>query len=146
MPSEPTTTAAYEPLPIESRAGGREIIRRPKLVRDWIPDLIREHGDVCDWRVMTQDEFIDALFDKLVEEANEARDCLPTQSPLEEIADVQAVIDALLPAIGHTRADLEAEMQRKRDRAGTFSRRILLEAWTWTGAHLAGYHQEAGNV
>ena len=43
-----------------------------KLVRDRIPEIIRQDGRQCGVEVMPEDEYVQALKDKLVEEAKEA--------------------------------------------------------------------------
>ena len=41
-----------------------------KLVRDKIPDIIRESGRSCDYKILSDAEVLDALKDKLIEKAN----------------------------------------------------------------------------
>jgi predicted house-cleaning noncanonical NTP pyrophosphatase (MazG superfamily) len=64
-----------------------------KLVRDKIPDIIRQSGREPDIRRISGDELNAALKNKLVEEALELRDA---DDIYEELADVLEVIDALL--------------------------------------------------
>jgi predicted house-cleaning noncanonical NTP pyrophosphatase (MazG superfamily) len=43
-----------------------------KLIRDRIPEIIRQAGRECEVQIMSQSEYHQALLDKLIEEAQEA--------------------------------------------------------------------------
>src|SRR5260370_37714347 len=93
-----------------------------KLVRDRIPNIIRAKGDRPVTRVADSAEFHGRLGDKLVEEAQEARDA-DREHQAEELADTLEVVCAMSDQIGLTREGLEkiredkaAERSRVRDR------------------------------
>lgn len=93
-----------------------------KLVRDLIPDIIRNDGRICECEIMDAPAYTKALGKKLVEEAQEFQH-VPCE---EEIADVLEVIDALCLAYGY---DMESILRIKADkkaRRGGFEKRILL--------------------
>src|SRR6056297_2792676 len=62
-----------------------------KLVRDDIPEIIRENDETPITRVADDEEYAELLGEKLVEEAREFRE----SGDLEELADVLAVVDAV---------------------------------------------------
>jgi len=99
-------------------------VRYNKLVRDGVPALLSAQGVTFTAHSITDDaEFLEALADKLVEEAGEFRadPCLP------ELADVAAVVLALLATMGLTGEDLEDACEAKQKERGGFAERIILE-------------------
>src|SRR5260370_33253826 len=66
-----------------------------KLVRDGIPEIIRRKGEQCEVAVMAEEEYRQALREKLVEEATEAAQAATLQALITELADVQEVLDTL---------------------------------------------------
>ena len=97
-----------------------------KLVRDGIPDFIRNEGRAPHVRVLTLHQYENALLLKVVEEATELRDAEPGQR-LEEMGDVLEVLEALATALGFTWEDVRAAADAKRDRRGGFAQRLWLE-------------------
>lgn len=66
-----------------------------KLVRDRQVELIRKDGNTCSYSVLRDPEVVDALVDKMVEEALEIRDAFMTRdraSVVEELGDLLEVI------------------------------------------------------
>ena len=63
-----------------------------KLVRDKIPEIIREKGESPQVRIAGHDELDVLLREKIVEEANE----FLFSGDTEELVDIQEAIDALL--------------------------------------------------
>ncbi len=63
-----------------------------KLVRDKIPQLIEESGRKHKSRVMSSQEYQDALLDKIIEEIEEFR----LKENEEEIADVYEALECLV--------------------------------------------------
>ena len=105
--------------------------RKPydKLVRDLIPDIIRQHGGTCGVETLDDDDaFRHALRSKLVEEAREAADA-PDAALATELADLLEVIDTLLGACGLTHEALRAIQQQRRAKRGGFANRLRL-LWT----------------
>ncbi|MBO0360693.1 nucleoside triphosphate pyrophosphohydrolase [Hymenobacter sp. BT186] len=68
-----------------------------KLVRDFIPDIIAASKRRCATRVLEEQAYQDALREKLVEEALEAKSA-PLAELAIELADVLEVIAALATA------------------------------------------------
>lgn len=97
-----------------------------KLVRDGIPAIIEARGDVPSIRILDAETYRTALFDKLVEEAQELRDA-PPKRRLEEAADVYEVLLAVVTELGVTLDDVAASAATKRETRGGFERRIWLD-------------------
>jgi predicted house-cleaning noncanonical NTP pyrophosphatase (MazG superfamily) len=97
-----------------------------KLVRDRIPEIIEAGGSRPVTHILDTDRYRAALLDKLVEEAEEARQA-PDEALSAELADVLEVLQCLLAEVGMTWEVLQAHAADKRAQRGSFSRRLLLE-------------------
>jgi len=98
-----------------------------KLVRDRIPEIIRQDGRDCEIAVMSEEEYLQALREKLVEEAQEAAEADPAKL-VTELADLREIMDALMAAYGIEQAGMLAEQKQRRIERGGFSQRIRLLA------------------
>lgn len=96
-----------------------------KLVRDRIPEIIRAAGHSPDVRVLGGDELLDALFDKLDEEAAELR-AVGDTARIEELADVLEVVRALADRFGIDMPTLVQLTNAKRDERGGFAAGLWL--------------------
>jgi len=96
---------------------------RPKLVRDRIPDIIKEAGRSCEYTVMDDQEYECCLLDKLYEEIDEFME----DPCVEEAADIYEVFLTLL---SNNHLDLNEVLlvaDSKRRTRGGFIERILLK-------------------
>jgi predicted house-cleaning noncanonical NTP pyrophosphatase (MazG superfamily) len=100
-----------------------ETIEFDKLVRDNVPDLIRESGDDPETHVADDSEYRHRLREKLVEEAVEFRE----SGDPEELADVFAVVGAICRADDIDREELEQLGREKTRERGAFEDRLVLE-------------------
>lgn len=92
-----------------------------KLVRDRIPELIRQSGRKPDVRHLVGDALAAALGEKLVEEAREAADAVGSRGHLvEELADVREVMVALMAARGITDKEVAEAAIGKVQERGAF--------------------------
>ena len=99
-----------------------------KLVRDRIPDIIKQDGRKCDVEILPAIEFEKALREKLVEEAQEAVQA-DDNHLITELADLEELILALMEFHGIDLFELETvRSQRHQDRGG-FRKRLKL-LWT----------------
>jgi predicted house-cleaning noncanonical NTP pyrophosphatase (MazG superfamily) len=91
-----------------------------KLVRDKIPDLIRQSGRKVNVRHLSGEELTTALAAKLAEEAQEVANAVGNRQALvEELADVTEVISALTALLAIDRQEiLEAARQKASVRGG----------------------------
>jgi len=95
-----------------------------KLVRDKIPGMIIENGEMPDFRILDDDEFIEALNAKLREEVDEYLE----DGSMEELADVLQVICTLSEMIGRGQRELEYLRDEKAVERGAFNSRAFLES------------------
>jgi predicted house-cleaning noncanonical NTP pyrophosphatase (MazG superfamily) len=97
--------------------------RRPeKLVRDRIPEIIRDAGGSPETRTATREEQAALLRNKLYEEAGEY---LATDDPAE-LADLLEVLHAFAALHGLTPEQLEEQRAAKEAERGAFSKRLVL--------------------
>lgn len=99
-----------------------------KLVRDLIPEIIRNDGRECEVMEMSESEYFQALRKKLIEEAQEAA-IAKSEELVSELADLYEVIDAIMAAYGIERDLVLAKQAQRRAERGGFNKRIRL-LWT----------------
>lgn len=93
-----------------------------KLVRDLIPDLIRESGRSVEVRRLAGDELAQALVDKLCEQAQEAAGVVTDRERLiDELADVTDVLSALLKSRGIDEKEVADAARAKALERGAFA-------------------------
>jgi len=92
-----------------------------KLVRDKIPMLIAQSGEMPLTRILEQEEYRSCLEAKLDEEVAEFH----ADQNAEELADILEVVYALADMTG-SREALLAAYQQKHDARGGFEKRIFL--------------------
>ena len=97
--------------------------RVEKLIRDRLPQIMREQGLAVFERHLDDGEFAAELRRKLVEEAAEAAAAEP-QALAEELADVLEVVMALAATSGLTMSQVEARRLAKRAERGGFEARV----------------------
>jgi len=94
-----------------------------KLVRDFIPEIIRADGKACDISRATSDDLKKLLEEKLLEEFNEYLE----DNNLEELADMMEVIFGLAHQLGYSEEQLLAKRSQKLKERGGFKGGIVLE-------------------
>lgn len=107
-------------------------IEYAKLVRDHIPEIIRREGSRCGVVPLAEEDYRQALREKLVEEAREAAEADSEHLPIE-LADLYEVMDALMASYGLAPEAVRAEQERRRSERGGFAQRLRL-LWTSTDA------------
>lgn len=95
----------------------------PKLVRNQIPDIIREDGAEPVTAQLGDGDVERFLQDKLVEEAEEFRE----SGELEEVADVLEVLDRIMEVEEVGGNEVERIKKEKKEIRGGFDRNILLK-------------------
>jgi Uncharacterized conserved protein len=95
-----------------------------KLVRDKIPGVIGEKGEMPNFRLLDDDEFLAALNEKLLEEVAEYME----SKKLEELADILQVICAISEIIGGGQRELEYIRDEKAVERGSFNMHVFLES------------------
>ena len=99
-----------------------------KLIRDRIPEIIRQAGRECEVKTMSQLEYHQALLDKLVEEAKEAAQT-NSDDLVEELADIYEVIDTILDNLEIDKGLVLARQKQKRQEKGGLNNKLRL-LWT----------------
>ena len=112
----------------------KEIMRKQyhKLVRDAIPEIIQQLGGTCEVVTLTEEQYQQALREKLVEEAHEVAQVSNPQGLLVELADVYEVLDALVSIYGISIQAIQEEKERRRKERGGFQKRLYL-LWSEEG-------------
>lgn len=95
-----------------------------KLVRDGIPDVIRQSGREPIVSRLSDEELRLALKEKLVEEACELKE---SDDIYQELADVLEVVDAMIEQYGIDRQKLEKMKNEKHRRVGGFREGYYLQ-------------------
>ncbi|QOR34725.1 nucleoside triphosphate pyrophosphohydrolase [Clostridium sp. 'deep sea'] len=93
-----------------------------KLIRDKIPQIIKQQGKKCNTKELNDTEYLRYLNLKLNEEINEYYE---SQNP-DELADVVEVIYALLKYQGISIEEFETIRKTKLKTNGGFNKRLLL--------------------
>ncbi len=106
-----------------------------RLVRDFIPDLVKEAGHQVTFRPLSDEEKPRFLKEKVLAEAAQLRDA-DTGNEKEEIADVLETLETLIRARGYDRDSLKQVKDAKRKRRGGFEKGWVVEE-TQTAANQA---------
>ena len=93
-----------------------------KLVRDRIPEIIEAGGNTCVTRILSDEEYLCRLDQKLDEELTEYH----ADGNPEELADLLEVIYAAAAARGVTAEELDEIRAQKAAKRGAFAQKILL--------------------
>ena len=93
-----------------------------KLVRDRIPEIIKNAGKKPIIEILSQEEYLKELDKKLNEEVAEYQ----ADKSIEEMADVLEVLFAICEARGHSLEELLQVREDKREKRGGFKDKIYL--------------------
>ncbi len=94
-----------------------------KLVRDRIPEIIEKDGRTCKTIVLSDEECLEYLNKKLLEETNEYLE----SKQVEELADLEEVLRAILKLRGVNYEDFEKIRNDKAEKRGAFDKKLLLK-------------------
>jgi len=95
-----------------------------KLVRDNIPEIIKNNGETVHISILNDDAYIAELKKKLLEEANEFIE----SEELMELADILEVVEASAKAKGSSLDEIMRLKKIKAAKNGAFERKLFLEA------------------
>ena len=95
-----------------------------KLVRDKIPSFIVENGEMPNFRILDDDEFLEALNEKLLEEVAEYQ----KEKNLDELADILQVIISISEILGRGFREIEYLKDEKAVERGGFRSKLFLES------------------
>lgn len=108
----------------KAKGEGHRMKRYDKLVRDHIPEIVRQGGSIPHTRVLDEPAYFAALNNKLQEEVAEYLDGFIA----DELADIMEVVYAIGQHLGLSAKELEYMREEKRAQRGGFERRIFLES------------------
>lgn len=94
-----------------------------KLVRDNIPEIMIKNNAKPVTRILSDEEYLIELNKKLLEEVKEYLE----SGEIEELADIEEVILAILNVKNLTKDNLEEIRQTKVKKRGAFNKKIYLE-------------------
>ena len=97
-----------------------------KLVRDKIPEIIRDKGEDPIIRVLNDEEYKTSLEEKLFEEYKEVIES-SEEARLEELADMIEVIISLAESQNSSLEKVIELADKKREKRGGFKDKIFLE-------------------
>lgn len=97
-----------------------------KLVRDMIPEIIKNNGEEPIIKVLDDTEYKEELLKKLYEEYREVIESKTKEETLEECSDVLEVLISLLEYNGYILEDLLKCRDEKKEKRGAFQKRLYL--------------------
>ena len=95
-----------------------------KLVRDKIPEIIKNNGEEPNTRILSDEEYLSELNKKLQEEMKEYLE----SGDIEELADLEEVLLAILDAKNISHEEFEKIRLEKVKKRGAFKKKIFLES------------------
>lgn len=106
-----------------------------KLIRDRIPEIIQEKGELCDVRVLDDaHEFQQELLKKIVEEAGGLVKARNRNDMLSEYADLMIALDTLMELMEFSEADIKASLEENIKQKGAYKRQLFLH-WSEDGEY-----------
>jgi len=106
-----------------------EVESFPKLIRDKIPQIIRDQGRTPKVKVLdsSSKDLIRYTLKKLIEEATEAANEVNDRSEMiKELADLEEIIDKVKELMRITDQEVSSVKKAKRERNGGFDENIIL--------------------
>lgn len=94
-----------------------------KLVRDRIPEIIKESKQIPEYVILSDEEYMAELNKKLKEETAEYL----TSNEIEDLADILEVVFAICEARGISEDNIQEVRKEKAIRRGGFQNKILLK-------------------
>ena len=94
-----------------------------KLVRDKIPEIMIKNGSKPIFRILNDEEYLQELNKKLQEEVSEYLE----SGSVEELADIEEVIIAILNFKNIKKSDFEDIRNNKMLKRGAFIKKFFLE-------------------
>ena len=103
-------------------SGEETLPRYNKAVRDKIPEIIDESGNICNVKALSDYEFLAELEKKLEEETKEYQQ----SKSVEELADILEVVYRISQLKGTSAERLEEIRQEKAQKRGAFEKNLFL--------------------
>ncbi|MGE6365786.1 nucleoside triphosphate pyrophosphohydrolase [Bacillus paramycoides] len=97
-----------------------------KLIRDKIPQIIKNNGKTCTTKTLSENEYINEICKKTGEELTEYLEAKTKSHKLEELADLLELINALAEYEGTTLEEINNIRKKKAAERGGFQNRTFL--------------------
>ncbi len=97
-----------------------------KLIRDKIPEIIKEVGWKPKLKTLNKKDFLTKLKKKVLEEAEELIKAKSKKEIIDEVVDIQELLDALAEEIKITKSRIKKFQAAKRKKRGGFKKRLFL--------------------
>src|SRR3989338_5803005 len=98
-----------------------------KLIRDKIPEIIKKNGANPKIFVLDEEQFKNALKEKLVEESKELLEAKTDDKILNELSDVLQLVESIALNNDTTLAKVEKQKEKKKVERGGFDKKLFLE-------------------
>ena len=98
------------------------MVKYNKAIRDKIPEIIKNSGNNCNVKKLTDDEFLIEIEAKLREELEEYFQ----NKSVEELADIVEVVNRISVLRGVSEEELEKIRERKSTERGKFDENLFL--------------------
>lgn len=98
-----------------------------KLVRDNIPEIIKNKGSVPKIFILSEADYREALKIKMREEADELSSAKSIEDVLNELSDLQELIRSVAKNYGISAEELEESRKKKNKEKGGFEKMIFFE-------------------
>ncbi|HDR7492771.1 TPA: nucleoside triphosphate pyrophosphohydrolase [Bacillus cereus] len=92
-----------------------------KLIRNKIPQIIKNNGKTPTTRILSQEEYITEICKKAEEELTEYLEATTKEHKLEELSDLLELINALAEHEGTTLKEINSIRKKKAEERGGFS-------------------------
>jgi predicted house-cleaning noncanonical NTP pyrophosphatase (MazG superfamily) len=94
-----------------------------KLIRDRIPELVQQSGQICNYaEAKNQELFIELLRAKLIEEVNE----FLSTGNVEELADISLVVETIAGILGYSEEQFKKVCVDKSEERGKFENKYII--------------------
>ena len=93
-----------------------------KIVRDKIPQIIRDSGRTCEYKILGESEVKEALKEKLLEKAQ-----IFLKRPSEdELSDIYELLDAIVETFEYEPLHIDYLKIQNKENKGTYSEKVFL--------------------
>ncbi len=104
----------------------KKTIKYHKLIRDRIPEIIKQDNWIPRLRILNKKEYLEEIKKKILEEAKELIEAEKKEEIVNEIIDLQELIDILLAEIGLSKSQIQKQQKIKNKKRGSFKKRLFL--------------------
>ncbi|MBC3888881.1 hypothetical protein GH810_11205 [Acetobacterium paludosum] len=93
-----------------------------KLVRDKIPEIIKNSGRACEYKILGKSEVRDALKEKLLEKAQ----VFMNKPSEDELSDIYELLDTIVEAFEYEPLHIDYLKIQNKENKGSYSEKVFL--------------------